>query len=298
MDSIRDWSPLKSILLDKWGVFLSDYFNVVQNGNLVLAKWKLIEFLPVSPSLKVEFSSTLKDRIIILSKKDDELIWTKNSSGKYSVKDGFNSLMPATVLSSWPYKLLWHPTCLPKARAFAWLAVQDRVLTGMRLDRMGLSVVFPCVLCKQKLESSSHLFLHCEFALGCWNWFFEKLGLSFVTSGDLLSHFRAWPFLFSSSFYAYLWIIAPSIIVWNIWLERNNRICKKTSSSLSDILVKIEASISEVALSYIHKNLDNLTSFSHWDGMITRTWKSLVCIPSHGSVAKSLVFKSKRIMAN
>lgn len=148
MDSIRDSSPLKSILLDKWRVFLSDYFNIVQYGNLVVAKWKSIEFLPISPSLKAEFSSTLKDRIIILSKKDDELIWTKNSSKKYSVKDGYNSLMSVTILSSWPYKLFWHLACLPKVKAFAWLVVQDRVLTGMRLDRMGLSIVFPCVSCK------------------------------------------------------------------------------------------------------------------------------------------------------
>ncbi|XP_057868680.1 uncharacterized protein LOC131075800 [Cryptomeria japonica] len=40
-----------------------------------------------------------------------------------------------------------------------------------------------------------------------------------------------------------------------------------------------------------------MTSFSHWDGMITRTWKLLASIPSHGSVAKSLVLKSKRIVA-
>ncbi|XP_059068564.1 uncharacterized protein LOC131859059 [Cryptomeria japonica] len=124
-----------------------------------MAQWKSIDFLPISPSLKADFYSTLRNRIIILSELDDELIWTKNSTGKYSVKDGYNSLMTVKDLSSWPYKLFWHPACLPKAGAFTWLAMQDRVLTGMRLDRMGLSVVFPCVLCNQKLESSSHLFL-------------------------------------------------------------------------------------------------------------------------------------------
>ncbi|XP_059068327.1 uncharacterized protein LOC131858877 [Cryptomeria japonica] len=105
--------------------------------------WKSIDFLPISSSLKEDFYSTLRNRIIILSELDDELIWTKNSTGKYSVKDGYNSLIMGKDLSSWPYKLFWHPACLPKAGAFTWLVVQDRVLTRMRLDRMGLSVVFP-----------------------------------------------------------------------------------------------------------------------------------------------------------
>lgn len=161
---------------------------------------------------------------------------------------------------------------------------------------MGLTVVFPCVLCNKNLESSSHLFLHCDFSFGCWQWLFEKLGLSFVIGNDLLSHFRASPILFSSSFYACLWLISPSIIIWNIWLERNNRIFRKQSASLSNILIKIEAFISEVALTYIHKNLENLTSFSHWDGRITRTWKSLSAIPSHGSIAKGLITINKRLI--
>lgn len=112
-----------------------------------MAQWKSIEFLLVSPSLKEDFYSILKGRLIILFEKDDELVWTKSSSRKYSVKDGYNSLMSTKDLSSWPYKLFWHLACLPKAGAFAWLVVQDRVLTRMRLDRMGLFVVFYCVLC-------------------------------------------------------------------------------------------------------------------------------------------------------
>lgn len=297
LDFIRDWTPLKSILLDRWGIFLSNYFDVVRNGQVKMAKWKSIDCLNVNPNLKVEFCTLLKERVIILFEREDELIWTKSASGNYTVKDGYNSLMPAKDFSPWPFKLFWHSTCLPKAGTFSWLAIQDKVLTGMRLDRMGLSAIFPCVLCNKNLESSSHLFLHWDFAFGCWQWLFEKLGLSFVIGNDLLSHFRAWPILFSSSFYACLWLISPLIIIWDIWFERNNGIFRKLSALLSDILVKIEDSILEVALSYIHKNLENLTSFSHWDGRITRTWKSLSTIPSHGSIAKGLVISNKRLAA-
>lgn len=144
------------------------------------------------------------------------------------------------------------------------------VLIGMRLDRLGITNVFSCVLCNKNLESSSHLFLHYDFTFQCWQWLFDKLNLTFVIGKDLISYFRAWPLLFASSFYACLWIISPSILILNIWLERNNRIFKKTSSSLEEILMKIKSSISEVVLTYIFRNLENLSSFSHWDSTVTR----------------------------
>ncbi|XP_059076445.1 uncharacterized protein LOC131875787 [Cryptomeria japonica] len=162
--SIIDWSPLIAILTSLWGVYVADYFDIVHNDPLRLAKWKSIDFLDVDLHLKVEFDKVLGERFVTLSDSEDELIWFGNDSGKYSVKDGYNSLIPAKTCSYWPYKLFWHLACLPKAEAFAWLSVQDRFLTGMSLDRLGIIVVFSCVICNKNLESSSHLFLHCDFA--------------------------------------------------------------------------------------------------------------------------------------
>lgn len=171
--------------------FVTDYFEIVSSGPLKLARWKSIDFLDVDQSMKLDFEKILGDRIVFLSASKDELIWTKNISSKYTVKDGSNSLMVAKDLSSWPCKFFWHSACLPKAGTFAWLAVRDRVCTGMRLDRLGITVVFPCVLCNKNLESSSHMFLHCDYAYECWQWLFEKLNKSFVIGKDLISHFRS-----------------------------------------------------------------------------------------------------------
>lgn len=166
----------------------------------------------------------------------------------------------------------------------------------MRLDRLGITMAFPCVLCNKNLESSSHLFLHCDFSYDCWKWLLSKLGLSFVISKDLASHFHSWPLMFASSFYACLWVISPSIVIWNIWLEWNNRIFKKVSSSVSEVLQKIEASILEVALSYIYKNLGCKSSFSHWANRVTRVWGALSTLPSHGSISKIYNSLAKRTL--
>lgn len=57
-------------------------------------------------------------------------------------------------------------------------------------------------------------------------------------------------------------MVAPSIIVWNILLERNSRIFKMKPSSLQEVLTKIKVLISEFVLSYVYKNLDFIISFS------------------------------------
>ncbi|XP_059078197.1 uncharacterized protein LOC131876742 [Cryptomeria japonica] len=166
----------------------------------------------------------------------------------------------------------------------------------MPLDRLGITVAFPCVLCNKNLESSSHLFLHCDFAYDSWNWLLSKLGLSDVIGKDLASHFHSHPLMFSSSFCACVWVISQSIIIWNIWLEQNKMIFKKVTSLVSEVLHKIGASISEVALSYIYKNLGSQSSFLHWDSRITRVWGALSTLPSHGSISKSYNSLAKRAL--
>ncbi|XP_059077157.1 uncharacterized protein LOC131876269 [Cryptomeria japonica] len=103
----------------------TDYFEVIHSGDLKMAKSKSIEFLDVEKDLKMHYAKVLGERMIILSESEDELVWTRNISGKYMVKDGYNSLMSVKDSSSWPYKLFWHSTCLSKAEAFSWFSIDD-----------------------------------------------------------------------------------------------------------------------------------------------------------------------------
>ncbi|XP_057815151.2 uncharacterized protein LOC131028820 [Cryptomeria japonica] len=220
-----------------------------------------------------------------------------SASGSYSVKEGYNSLSRASSSSSsWPTNLFWHLAFLPKAGSFAWLAIQDKVITGMRLDRLGITAVFPCVIYGYCMETMDHIFLLCPFAWECWHWLFGMLGWTSALSSNLLSYFMAWPLLYSSSSYSSLWIVAPSIVVWSIWLERNSRNFKHKSASLEEVLDKIQSSISEVVFSYIHKNLDHMRSFSHWDNWVTWKWSSLHPMPSHGALTAGLSSLVKRRM--
>ncbi|XP_057814319.1 uncharacterized protein LOC131028107 [Cryptomeria japonica] len=265
---------------------MADYFFVDSSGLVSVARWKSVESLPVDQDLKYAFVEELKKHPFLFFEAEDELIWVHSKSGEYSVKNGYNYLFVGCRGEDLPYRLFWHVGCLPKAGAFAWLAVQDRILIGMRLDRFGVTIIFPCVMCGGSPESVDHLFLHCPFASQCWYWLFNKLNQSVVLCKDLQSQFMGWPLLCSSSFYACLWIIAPSVLIWKIWLERNNNFFKKHSSTLPNVLFCIEKSISESALAFIYKGISPKCTFTSWDNWVIGHWPALQLLPMHGAISK------------
>ncbi|XP_059068365.1 uncharacterized protein LOC131858903 [Cryptomeria japonica] len=139
LSAIRDWSPFPDILSDLWGPLIVDYFNIISSSPCLVAKWKDIPPLSIDNDLILAFVEELHIRPLVFHNKEDSLVWVKSVASSYSVKDGYNSLVQPSLPSCWPTKLFWHPACLPKAGVFAWLTVQDKVLTRMRLDRLGIT---------------------------------------------------------------------------------------------------------------------------------------------------------------
>lgn len=152
LSSLRDWSPLISFLKSSWCIFVDDYFFVDSSGLLLVVRWKSIDSLLVDQDIKSAFVDELRKCPLIFSEKDDEIIWTYSKSGEYSVKEGYNYLSSDVTREDLPYKLFWHAACLPKVGAFAWLAVQDRILISMRLDRLDTTIFSPCVMYQMSLE--------------------------------------------------------------------------------------------------------------------------------------------------
>lgn len=94
----------------------------------------------------------------------------------------YNSLLKREPSANWPYHLYWNLSYLPKARAFIWLTLRDIILTGTRLDKMGITSLYKCVLCDKAFESSDHSLLHCEFAQTIWKWLQEGSIVVHLTS--------------------------------------------------------------------------------------------------------------------
>jgi hypothetical protein len=58
-----------------------------------------------------------------------------------------------------------------KNKVLFWLLLKDRLSTRNILKRKNRALPsYDCVLCQLQLEETlEHLFLHCPFAISCWN---------------------------------------------------------------------------------------------------------------------------------
>ncbi|XP_075646901.1 uncharacterized protein LOC142617826 [Castanea sativa] len=118
------------------------------------------------------------------------MVWAGTSSGKFSVRSAYNSIMEATwrgtrveSLDGSTMKQVWksiRSTKTPnKVRNFAWKAGQDILATKENLKKRHVTHDDICNDCGKEIETSSHLFWFCEKAKEVWS--HSKLGLPFQT---------------------------------------------------------------------------------------------------------------------
>lgn len=63
--------------------------------------------------------------------------------------------------------------------------------------------------------------------------------------------FDSWPRMMKGSFLSSIWVVMPSLVISELWIERNGRIFVEKSESLERVLWLIEHSIEEVVSSVV-----------------------------------------------
>ena len=98
-----------------------------------------------------------QSRIVNLSNMEDKIVWCVAKSVKYLAKLGYQISCIANDSNDWPYKFCWNKLCLPKARAFAWLALKGRILTDDMRDKYGFVGPSRCALYLNSMKIVNHL---------------------------------------------------------------------------------------------------------------------------------------------
>ncbi|RHN59920.1 putative reverse transcriptase zinc-binding domain-containing protein [Medicago truncatula] len=174
----------------------------------------------------------------------DRRFWRLETDSVYTVRSAYNFLTanaPTDGAVSLPF--LWNRDVPLKVVLFAWRLLRDRLPTKDNLIRrhvMGIDDQF-CVGCGE-VETSSHLFLHCNLFGAIWNYIFRWIGVSSVLPGDVISLFNQFNFFggAANSRKALLQVIWFAS-VWEIWKERNNRVFNDKNCSIPQLVDKIKS---------------------------------------------------------
>ena len=186
---------------------------------------------------KAHLDAILQQAHIAFERKDN-LIWTFNSSGRFSSKSfslELDKLCPPPHHDA--IKGLWRGLVPHRIEIFVWTALLEKINTKHKLARMGIISNDDdfCILCSLPLESSNHLLLHCNFAQSIWHWWLSLWNIKWVFPQSLKAAFDQWQHKSKCVFFKKAWLASFFIIVWSVWKERNARIFEKKKCSIKEI---------------------------------------------------------------
>ncbi|XP_024632876.1 uncharacterized protein [Medicago truncatula] len=166
----------------------------------------------------------------------DKRVWKHATDGVLTARLAHLFLRPNLVCLDWPV-VIWR-TCIPPSHSFVfWRMMLSKLPTDENLRMRGCTLVSVCVLCFKQAETSSHLFLECDFAVSVWRWLSVKLqcNISLLSFSSILDCIPPR----CSSQVSDVFAAALVHTVHTIWLARNAIRFSSLKATLHNTFAKI-----------------------------------------------------------
>jgi hypothetical protein len=169
---------------------------------------------------------------VVLSLEEDRWWWLPDVDGVFSVKSAYRNLLEelevedevegvlAHVLNQ-----LWESPAPSKVVAFSWQLLFDRIPTRSNLLFRGIPLLdspWECLGCVGKVETSTHLFLHCPSVMLIWMEIFKWLGVMIVIPHSIPSLFEVFKASARNSKIRKGFLLIWHASIWSIWKARNS----------------------------------------------------------------------------
>lgn len=205
----------------------------LHNDNWTRRLWRMTNADQMAELIELWF--LIQD--VQLGQSEDEIMWSWTANGAYSAKSAYKVQFRGSYCT-YNCSAIWKAKAEGKHRVFAWLLIQNKILTADDLMIRNLPCNPICTLCDQAKETAGHLCLHCVYAREVWDHVSRWTNglVSVPASFKGLDH--RWGFLFetdtegakaSGSCFIY--------IAWNLWKERNRRTFDHWATSPGRVLV-------------------------------------------------------------
>ncbi|XP_059077196.1 uncharacterized protein LOC131876295 [Cryptomeria japonica] len=250
LSSFPQLQPLCNIFSDAGWIKVEHFKTVKRTSQATVACWKDPQEWPLGGSDEDRdvLVRILKDRLCSSLNGRDVLAWSPSPKGKFIVAQGYARLDknlhgPAEV--HW-WKKVWDNFSWPKCNFFLWLLAQRKCLTWENLRKRGFQGPSICLLCSCNEECTSHLFFLCPYSRELWHRWWEAWQHGCIHATSLIDF---WESLgrppTKTSFLQVAWSIGPTLILWNLWLERNRRVFCGSNLGISQLWKKILSRLQE-----------------------------------------------------
>jgi hypothetical protein len=136
--------------------------------------------------------SLLLDNVNLQVTREDRWLWRLDSSSIYTVRSAYKFLNEhLNHVAEVQLPSFLHKDVPLKVGLFAWRLFCDRLSTKDNLFRCRVIDLYAqfCIGGCGEVESSSHLFLHCNLFGSVWNYIYRWVGVSAVMPADVTDHF-------------------------------------------------------------------------------------------------------------
>ncbi|KAI0493539.1 hypothetical protein KFK09_023657 [Dendrobium nobile] len=187
----------------------------------------------------------------------DALLCKFTKDGLFSTKQAWH-VFRNIKLSSKSFKMMWHKSIPTTVSVFNWRVLKKFVPTDDMLRKKGLLITSKCQCCAN-LETVHHVFVSSPIAVKVWNYFEEIFHVN--GGGPTCSVFNLLE-VWMVSVKGHVRNVIPLLIIWFIWLARNdsrfNDVGMNHLTIIARIKEKILALFSANLLSY--KSFDKISS--------------------------------------
>lgn len=167
--------------------------------------------LPLSIQAYQQFLQ-LKQLTLPVQHQDDRDIWTYNwGSPVFSTAKAYLALIGQHHPHP-TFRWLWLSKCQMKHKIFFWLLLSTRDLLHRRNMDLDSFTWDLCIL--QRLETSAHLFIRCNFAKACWS----AIGIQVAPTRNVKQNFNRRRQQLRLPFFMEIIIL----MCWCVWSARND----------------------------------------------------------------------------
>lgn len=181
----------------------------------------------------------LKLRLQGLSSENDIRLWKglgDSFKPTFSSKHTWHMIRLSAPHVNW-HQGIWFSGATPRYAVLTWIAIHDRLATGVWIQKWSPQTDANCVLCSGHMETREHLFFSCAYTQQIWKGLTSKLmGTRYTEDWFCILNLLAETG--RNSTHMFLLRYAFQISIHSIWRERNGRKHGETPQT-SAVLLKV-----------------------------------------------------------